>query len=335
LANRYVSVAISRQTQAIAQQGFGVPLILSLDKDAAYKEYTDLPGVAADFGSGSNTYKLATALLAQSPKVAKFAIVGVLATEGTTPVTTITAKLDTTRLTYDAWYYLLCTGQADATIVALSAWNEANKKFYFASTSNKSLAGTLNAERTVILVHPTPSQYPAAAWVGVGAPREIGSFTWTFKTLNGVDPSGYSTTDITTIENGRASTYIKEGGVNITSRGVTTSGEYIDIIQGQDYITARMTEAVFNLLINEDKVPYTPQGIAMVVAALEGALKEAHDMGIVSEDADGKPLFSVDAPSINDISDANKAARVLPNMTWGATIAGAVEDVDINGVLTL
>lgn len=335
MSNRYVDVTISRQTQAIAQAGFGVPLILSLDKNAVYKEYVDLPEIGVDFGTSSNTYKLAAAILGQTPQVEKIATLGVLATEGTTPMSTITAKLDELRLTNDEWYYLTCTGHADATITALAAWIETTKKMYFASTSSKTLPGTLNAERTVCLVHPTPSQYPAEAWVGLGAPKDVGSFTWTFKTLNGIDPSGYNATDIDAIEANNASTYIKEGGVNITSKGVTTSGEYIDIIQGQDFITTRMTENVFSLLVNTDKVPYTPQGIAQVVAEIEKTIIDAGKQGIVATDVDGKYIFSVDAPGINDISNADKASRKLPNINWSATIAGAIEDVDIKGVLTL
>jgi PKD repeat protein len=336
LANRYVTVAISRETQAIAQAGFGVPFILATEKDAAYKEFDNLVDVAADFGSNSNTYKLASALFGQSPTVEKIAIVGVSFTEGTTLVSVLTDKLNATRLVNDNWYYLLCPAHADATIVALASWANANdNKLYFATTSNKTLAATLNADRAVVLVHPTPAQYPEAAWVGVCAPKAVGSYTWTFKTLVGIDPSGYVATDINTIESNNASTYIKEGGINITSKGVTTSGEYIDIIQGQDFITSSMTTGVYNLLANSDKVPYSSQGIAMVIAEIEKTFKDAHDAGIIAEDEDGKPLFKVEAPKFGTISGNDKANRVLPNVKWSATIAGAIENVDINGVLTL
>jgi hypothetical protein len=269
LANRYVDVSISRQTQIVAQAGFGIPLILATEKVAELKEYVDLETIGVDFGTGSNTYKVAAALFGQNPKVDKVLIVGVLFTEGTTAVTVLTGKLDETRLTNDDWYYLLCPAHADATIVALSNWTETAGKIYFTSTDNKTLAATINKDRTVVMVHPLPNTFPGEAWVGVGAPKEIGSFTWTFKTLVGIDPSGYIPTDINTIEAGNASTYIKEGGINITSKGITTSGEYIDIIQGQDYITTSMTKNVFSLLASEDKVPFTPQGIAMVVAKME------------------------------------------------------------------
>lgn len=330
MSNRYVSVSITRQTKAVSQKGFGMPLILTEDKVAAYKEYggdTALADIGVDFGTSSKTYKLATSLLGQEPKVDTVAVYGVATTTG------LAAALNTLVLDNNDWFYLTCTEQADADITELSTWVATQEKLYFASTLNKTLASTLNNQNAAILVHPNPETYPAEAWVGVGAPLEIGSFTWTFKTLNGINPANYNTTDINTIEDNNASTYIKEGGVNITSKGVTTSGEYIDIIQSQYFIKSRMTENVFGLLARMPKVPFTDNGIALVVAEMESALKAAFNQGVIAEDADGKPMFEIIAPSREDVSTNDRANRLLPGMKWKATIAGAVENVDIDGTL--
>ena len=335
MANRYVDVTITRQTQALTRQGFGTPLILAIEKVAKYKEYVDISAIGSDFGESTGTYKVAQALFGQSPRPAKVAIVGLSFEEGTTDVSALADLLNTTRLSDDGWYYLLSPAHADTTITALSAWAAANGKFYFTSTSSKTLANTLNSERTAVIVHPKPETYPGAAWVGVGAPKDIGSFTWTFKTLNGIEPSGYNTTDVNTIETNKASTYIREGGVNITSKGQTTSGEYIDIVQGQDFIASRLTESVFGLLVKTDKVPYTPQGIALIVAEVEKVLLEAFGMGIIAADAEGKPMYTVEMPDITQISQQNKATRTLPNIKWTATVAGAIEDVGMVGTLVL
>ncbi|QIQ61213.1 tail sheath protein [Bacillus phage vB_BcM_Sam46] len=335
MANRYVNVVISRQTQPVARQGFGMPLVVATEKALSYKEYTTLAEVGADLAESTETYKLVQALFAQTPRPAKVAIVGVVFTEGTTEVTALTDLLNTTRLSKDEWYYLLSAAQAEATVTALSSWAAANGKFYFLSTSSKTLSGTLNSDHTVVMVHPTPKTYPAAAWVGACSPKDVGSFTWTFKTLNGIAPAGYTQAEIDEIEAAKGSTYIKEAGVNITSKGQTTSGEYIDIVQGQDYISSRMAEDVFGLFTRTDKVPFTAQGIALIVAEVEKVLKQANVKGIIASDADGKPLYSVSAPDITEVSQNDKAKRTLPNLKWTATLAGAIEDVDIQGTLIL
>lgn len=336
--SRYVDINITRQTQATSQKGFGMPLILSGDKVAAYKEYsgdTALATIGTDFGPTTKTYKIAAAILGQNPRPDKIAITGISFTEGTTAVTALSAALNTLVLTNNDWFYLLSTLQADASITALSTWAAAQEKFYFASTSSKTLANTLNSQNTIILVHDQPELNPAAAWVGACATLQPGSFTWTFKRLNGIPAAAYNGTDVKLIEDNKASTYVKEGGVDITSKGQTTSGEYIDIIQSMYYIKARMAENVFGLLVREPKVPFTDAGIGMTLAELENALQESFNIGIIAASADGEPMYSLSAPTREEISQNDKANRTLPNVKWEATIAGAVENVKVSGTLVL
>ncbi|HHT7186908.1 TPA: DUF3383 family protein [Bacillus cereus] len=335
MGNRYVSVTITRQTKAVSQKGFGLPLILSTDKKLDYKEYTEIDGIGTDYGTNSATYKLASAILGQTPRPEKIAVHGVTYVAATGNPTELSAALNELVKKYNDFFYLHCTLQTDPVITELSKWINTQEKFYFASTVNKTLAKTLNSQNTVILVHPAPDTYPAAAWVGVCAPQQVGSYTWTFKNLNGIAPADYDVTAINDIEANNASTYITEGGVNITSKGVTTSGEYIDILQGQYFLKARMTEGVFGLLARLPKVPFTDAGIALIVAEVEKTLKTGVNQGIIATDKDGNPLYSITAPTRAEVSTNDKAQRILPDVKWEATIAGAIENVKINGVLKL
>jgi hypothetical protein len=336
MGNRYVSINITRQTQPTSQAGFGMPLILSTEKALAYKEYSALSEVAVDFTSDKKAYKIAAAVFGQNPSVDKLAIYGISTYILNDPVTELSDALNTLILTKNDWFFLLADTQTDAEITQLATWAAANDKMYFASTANKTLGTTLNNDNTALMVHTAPTTYPASAWVGMGASREVGSFTWTFKSLNNIDPvTTYNDADVSAIHAANASTYIKEGGVNITSHGVVTSGEYIDVIQSQYYLKSRMAENIFNLLVNTDKVPFTTKGIALVAAEVEKTLRDAYEQGIIAEDANGKPIYSVDIPKIGEISDADKANRRLPNVNWTCTIAGAVEDVDVNGTMEI
>lgn len=335
MGNRYVSVTITRQTKAVSQKGFGLPLILSTDKKLDYKEYTEIDGIGTDYGTNSATYKLASAILGQTPRPEKIAVHGVTYVVATGNPTELSAALNELVKKYNDFFYLHCTLQTDPVITELSKWINTQEKFYFASTVNKTLAKTLNSQNTVIMIHPAPDTNPAAAWVGVCAPQQVGSYTWTFKTLNGIAPAEYDVTAINDIETNNASTYITEGGVNITSKGVTTSGEYIDVLQGQYFLKARMTENVFGLLVRTPKIPYTDAGIALVIAEIEKTLKTGVNQGIIATDKDGNPLYSITAPTRAEVSTNDKAQRILPDVKWEATIAGAIENVKINGVLKL
>lgn len=333
MANRYVDVTITRQTAAVAQAGFGTALILATSKVQAYKEYTTAAAIGVDLGAGSAEAKLAEKLFGGTPKVDKVAVLGIVYNGETDNPTELTAALNALILANNDWYYLLSPEKGDDEIVALSSWADANGKLYFADTINQSLAVT--GMNTIIMVHnEAATTYPAAAWVGVGAPLAIGSFTWSFKTLPGINPSTYDETAVNAIHDKSFNTYIRQSGVNITSNGKTAGGEWIDIIQSQHYLEARISEAVFGLMARLPKIPFTDGGIALVVSEIEAVLQQAFNQGIIA-DEDGKPLYSVSAPSRSDIPTNDRANRRLPDIKFSAILAGAVEDVGVNGVLSI
>lgn len=335
--SRYVESVITRETGTVSKAGFGTVLMLGTTKAAPYKEYLAseaISGITTDFGAGSKEVKLATAIMNQNPRPAKLATIGVLFEDGSGSEETLTAALSNLLLSHSDWYFLVCTSQTDEVLTALADWTEGQGKVYFASTSNKSLGTTLNKLQTVILVHNEPATYPAEAWVGVLAPMDPGTYTATFKTLREIPASNYNATDINNIHTANGNTYIREGGVNITSNGKTTGGEWFDIIQSQHYLNARITENVFSLLVRMPKVPFDAGGIAMTVAEVERAIKGA-PAGMVAQDEGGKLIYTIVAPDINEISAEDKASRVLPGIKWRITLAGAVEKVNVEGVLAI
>lgn len=332
-SNRYVKVTILRNTQAVSQAGFGTALILSGNKEVPYQLLqadTALSAISTAFGATSPEYNLASRVLGQSPRPSEIAIYGVLAT-GTDGASYVSALNDLI-LTHNDWYYLLCSNQTDAVIGALAEWTETQDKMYAASTSNKVLGDTLPFFNTFVQVHNNPLLYPAEGWVGVMAPQEIGTATWTFKTISGVTPVTFNNTEIADIEAKNGNTYIREGGVNITSYSKTLGGEWIDIIQTSHYLKARVTEAIFGLLVRLPKVPYTQAGLDLVEAEISAVLQRTPD-GMLATDASGTKLYSVTMPDINTISTNDKADRFLRGVKFRATIAGAIENVDVIGTL--
>lgn len=332
--NRYVDVNITRQTRTVSQQGFGLTLILSPEQNSPYKVYDGITGIGTDFGTSSETYKIASAIFAQSPSPQKVAVYGVQHSPIDEAVTELTDALSNLVRSNNDFYYLVSPFQTTAYMDALSDWAQANGKWYGASTADTSYTNTNN--RTIILVHPEPDSYPAEALIGAVSPLQIGSVIWTFKTLAGITPAPYDSNTIDAIHANNAITYISEGGQNITTAGTSMSGEYIDDIQGVDYLTARLTEAVYGLLVRNAKIPFTDAGIALVASTVDTTLqREGVETGIIAADADGNAQYSVTVPSIADISEADRAARRLPGITFTGVQAGAVEEIVIDGTITL
>lgn len=325
-----VEVIVTRETQPLTQAGFGMPLITATHAAVPYVEYTSIADVAEDYPETTAAYKIAARVLGQSPRPSRIAMVGVEYDDD--PTTLTTALNDLVQMNND-WYFLLCDQQEDAVITELSGWVDTQKKLYFASTDNLNLAAALESENTVIMYHDDPTQYPAEGWVGRCAPELPGSITWKFKTINGVTAANIKSGELAYLHQEGGNSYVRKLGVLQTSEGLTTSGEYIDVIRSQHFIEARLVEEVMRLFINSGKVPYDNSGIAQVVAACESVMKQATDQGIIARDDDGNGLWTVTAPRREDVPASDIAARKLDGVVIEATLAGAIHSATIRVTL--
>jgi hypothetical protein len=173
--------------------------------------------------------------------------------------------------------------------------------------------------------------FPEFAWMGGQLPKDPGSITWKFKQLVGVTPDVLTTTAVNNIEGKNGNTYQTVGGVSITQQGVVASGEFIDIIRGVAWIESRLGEEIFTVLVNADKIPYTDPGVGVIVGTTRAFLTgPAVDNSVLTENT-----ISVSAPLVADISDANKASRLLPDVEFSGTLAGAVHKVILNGKVSV
>src|SRR5690606_7399720 len=92
--------------------------------------------------------------------------------------------------------------------------------------------------------------------------------------------------------------YRTVAGVNITDPGKQVGGEWTDIILTQRWLTARIQEAVFGLLVRNKKVPMTAAGVAMIEAAIRSVLNQAVTNGAISP----APAYTVTSPNIVTVS---------------------------------
>jgi hypothetical protein len=244
----------------------------------------------------------------------------------------------------DDWYFFCPVNHGKAVLEAAAAQIETLVKLMIVSspdadiydtTATTDLASNLQTAgytRTALLYHPKTSLQPAGAgWTGKGAPKDPGSITWMFKDLSGIDYVDLTDTQINTISGKSANTYIRMAGLSITQTGIVASGEYIDVIRGIDFITARMQEYVFARLVNLDKIPYTDQGIATIEAEVKAVLRLAVNQQILA--ADPEPTTLV--PKVADVAAADKANRILRDVTFEGTLAGAIHKVIITGTVSV
>ncbi len=335
MSNKDVIVNISRETAAVTQAGFGLPLVISTEGVKAYGEYSDISAYTVDYSSSLKANKIAERLFGQSPSLPKISAVGLAGIgEGEGDVEDFIDALNEVAEMRNDFYFILCDTRDADLQMAISDWAAAKGKQYFTCVSDPDDLELFNSERTTVMAHTAPESYPEAAWVGACAPANPGSITWKFKNLNGIAAAEYTLTQISDIHAANGNTYVQKLGFLQTSAGKTSGGEYIDNIRSEDFIKSRLEEEVSRLLFSKGKVAYDNKGIALVVDAVRTVLRQATAQGIVALDDNGQGMFTITAPKRSEASVNDVANRVLNNVNWTAVLAGAVEKVTINGILT-
>lgn len=263
----------------------------------------------------------------------------------------LAAELASLQQLNDTWYGLiLADPQSSARIIALANYIETQEKIFLSTThdtavgdpvSTTDVAYLLNAAqlfRTAALYSGAQGSHAAATWMGNGFPFAPGSQTWAYKPLSGVVFDNLATGFKSALDAKKCNYYGDDLGTPATNGGVGTggtmaSGEYIDVIRGRDWLTARLRERIAGLLANVRKVPYTNKGIRMVTKEVTAQMREGIGASYLSDDIpEGQEeAFIVTAPDVSEVSAQDKIDRVLPDVAFEATLAGAIHAVRING----
>ena len=339
MGNKYVDVVITRETKPVSEKGFGTPLVLLTGVDLDYSVYSEIEEVDTTIVVDTNDYKILQRMFGQQPRAKEIEVIGVDLTgvDEADKKAIVIAKLNEAVDEGASFYYLLSSDNSDSMIAILADYISTQDKLYAATVdaleSVEKLGGAY--DNVFLVAHDSRQSYVAEGLVSTMAPRQIGSYTFTFKNVQGVQAAKFNSTTVSQFEKANCSVYINEAGVLMNSKGVAISGEYIDNVQATHYIKARMTENIFRMLALTEKIPYTDKGIALVVSEIEKVLKHSYNVGIIADDEAGNPEFTITAPKRADILKNTVAKRILPDVRWRAVVAGAVEKVEIRGVLAL
>lgn len=272
-----------------------------------------------------------------------------------TPDSNLVTELSSIQQLNDSWYGLiLADAQSSARITALAGYIETQEKIFLATThdtatgdavSTTDIAYTLKASqffRTSVMYSGAQGSYASATWMGNGFPFAPGSQTWAYKVLSGVQFDILAVGFRSALDGKKCNYYSDDLGTPATNGGPATggtmaSGEYIDVIRGRDWLTARLRERIANLLLNVRKVPYTNKGIRMVTKEVSAQLREGIGAGYLSPDIpEGQEEpFIVTAPDVSEVSAQDKADRLLPDVNFEATLAGAIHAVQITGSIQI
>ena len=261
----------------------------------------------------------------------------------------VITELADLREEYDDWYALIvCRRATEAQqiqdIKQVAAWVESKLILYgtaideanMITSSTDDIATYLKNrayDRTFIFYSTDEEDYPEAAAFGVLLPNDPGTdnITLKFKTLSGIAVDTLSSTATTQLAAKYANYYETVAGINmISSEAIVSSNEYIDVIYFVDWLQTRIAEGIFLRLANADKIPFTTQGIDVIVNEIMFWLERGVDAGGLVE---GTSI--VTPPDIEDIPTTEKAIRYFNNVRFEAELAGAIHKVRVVGKLTV
>lgn len=249
------------------------------------------------------------------------------------------------------WYFIAAEDRTAQFVLAMASEIQARKKIFFTANADvAALQGTELASasdvpaqlaksmytRTVCLWHHSASyNYPEMAYVAYGAPYDAGSIAWGNAQLTGVEASLQPANQrpLTSIQKSaldvRHCNFIDlDGGVPVVRRGITSGGEWIDIIRGVDWLESDLKTSLRDLLINQKggKITYDDTGITRIRQVIETSLQRAVNRNFLSS-------YTVNVPKASQVALADKKARILKDVTFAGILAGAILDVNLKGTV--
>ena len=251
----------------------------------------------------------------------------------------------------DIWYGLSICSVLAADLEQVAAYIETQLKIFIGVTGDapvKDPSSTTDVgyilkgkafKRTALIYSANPHSGLEASWLGGVLPTTPGSSTWKFKGARGVTPDKFSQGDRNALI-GQPGTPGKNvnifetvGGQNIFEEGFMCGGQFIDITVGIDWLKSTMQNNVFALLVQNEKIPYTDIGAAIIENAVRQTLKQGDDdtgSGLIDHTS-----IVVSAAPVLSQPTADRANRIYRGINWSCRLAGAFHFIVIKGVVTV
>lgn len=238
------------------------------------------------------------------------------------------------------FYSVLVDANDAANLADVAAWCESNKKVGLLQTfesdnlaADDGVGATLrdaNYNYASVWYSKDMDGYLPAAIGSRQFSRRPGSTTWHMKQVAGVTFDALSATELANLRNNKVNTLSRTSGVAHTLDGFASSGRFVDITRDVDWMQSEVELAIFNLILNNEKIPYTTAGLEMVKGAIFGALLKAARYGVITAES-----IVINLPALSDLTTSDKANRLLPDITFSATLQGAIHKVVVAGTVSV
>lgn len=339
-----------------------------LDASHRTRAYGSMEEVAVDWATSDEFYKAAELAFSQNPRPIQIKA-GFVDIDTASTASDLKTELDAI---YDAdqdWYWIgIDASMRDEDYLdGLIEWVQAKNKMAILDTNDPDHESQNNStcisarhkntvDRTATFYHTDPDEYAGfalAASLGTFNFDDANSaYTAKFKRLMGVSPVNIGSSAVQavtgfvpqigqSVDTGHmANTYVDIGGRNFVVEGSTlTPNVFIDEIHATDWIIARTEEEALGILLNNKRVPFTDAGMEQIASAARTVMQQATRAGLVAQDlnpltGDYEPAVEITVPSVFDVPESQRKARIAPAISVRFRYAGAVHYTTIHYHMT-
>ncbi|QCQ59046.1 tail sheath protein [Rheinheimera phage vB_RspM_Barba5A] len=350
-----VDVVVSLGTQPISTASFDSAMFLADTESAGwpvaftedYRVFTSLKSVAdAGFAETTSTYKFAALVFGGNFAVKSLYVVRYTTDVGA-PVTP-TAAFNTQLTVDDTPYYVACDVHTEAVITPLVAAAEAAYRMVVVSSqeagilvpaTTTDLGSVLQSaayDHVFTLYHPSAdTTFAEGGVIGAMAAIPAGVSTLEDKTMTGVTSYSIDGTATTSVKDKNVGYYSPIAGVKSLFNSRVASGQFFDTIVFSDWLRARIGEAVYGLMKRRSdaglKVSYDENGTSLIRSTIFGVIQVGLANGAISPDI--YPL--VRTPSREEVSEADRTGRVLPDVVVEVLYSNAVHKVLVRAYVSV
>lgn len=277
-----------------------------------------------------------------------------------TPVQCVAALIDASPL----WYGLMfaaSTQPTDSQNLAVAALIEAQsmtRLFGVTITNSNCLSSAvtsdLGSELKALNYNQSMTQYSSSSLYAIASlfgrafsvnfQSNSSTITLMYKQEPGIVAENLTESQASVLKSKNINVFVAYvNGTMIIQYGVVASGEFIDTIQGVDWLQNAIQTEVYNLLYTSTtKIPQTDAGVNQLVNAISAACQQGVANGLIGPGTwnasgfgqlvQGQYLntgYYIYATPLALQSEADRAARIAPPIQVAVKLAGAIQLVNI------
>ncbi len=279
--------------------------------------------------------------------------------DGIAAETSVADALDRMQAASDDWYALSFTKETrdSQDVKDAAAWAEARVKQFYTATNNLDTFDTAvetdiawflndkNYTRTFTVFSNYPAEYPEVSAFARAATVDFASsnstLTLKFKQAPGITPEKLNSAQLAAVTAKGANVFATVGGFDMILEGVMAKGigTWQDTVHGVDWLQNAIENNVFTFLATRaTKVPFTDEGVALIEQQVINGLEEGVRNGLIARNAtDSNGVFMplgyvVSSIKVADIPASQRSQRIAPAVSFTAVGAGAIHNININGI---